>query len=259
MSLLVSIISHNQGDFVFSLLKDLQQFCPHQEMEVIVTLNCREKISFTEKDFDFKLEIIQNPHPKGFGANHNAAFKLRPADFFGVLNPDLKLIKDPFQPLMARFTDRQIGVIAPLIFNQDHSIEDSARRLPTPFRLLWRNISGGKKAKFDYEIGNNFLSPDWVAGIFILFPRTVFAEMNGFDERFYLYFEDVDLCSRLRLSGYKVVLDPSVSVVHEARRDSHKNIRYFMWHILSGLRFFSSRVFRECLLNRSNKMVNPPL
>jgi N-acetylglucosaminyl-diphospho-decaprenol L-rhamnosyltransferase len=249
MSLVVSIVSHQQGALVLELLKDLQQFCPHPDMEVLVTINCREKITFSEKDFGFKLIISHNKIPKGFGANHNAAFQLRQSDFFAVLNPDLRLTRDPFGPLSIALADKQMGVIAPLIVDEDDSIEDSARRLPTPLRLLRRYKNGGKEARLDYPIGQEILFPDWVAGIFMLFPSPVFYNMNGFDERYYLYFEDVDICSRLRLAGYKVALDPQVAVIHNAQRKSHQQARYLRWHLTSGCRFFSSRIFWACWLN----------
>jgi N-acetylglucosaminyl-diphospho-decaprenol L-rhamnosyltransferase len=248
--MILSVVSHHQGDLVFSLLNDLQRFCLHHDLEVIVTLNCREKIVFSEKDFYFHLTIIENDQPKGFAANHNAAFNLRPSNFFGVLNPDLQLIQDPFSLLLAQLADKEIGVIAPLIVNEADAVEDSARRLPTPFRLLNRYGKGKKGSQGDYSIKNQVITPDWVAGIFLLFPSPVFAEMNGFDERYHLYFEDVDLCCRLRMAGYRIVLDPRVSVVHNARRDSHKNWQYLQWHIFSGMRFFSSPVFWACWLKQ---------
>ncbi len=243
MRLLVSIISHNQGNLAYFLLNDLQKFCPSGEMEVILTLNTREEVPFKSTDFDFNFKILQNERPKGFGANHNAAFKWCPSDFFCIINPDVKLTEDPFTLLKNTASSGKIGVVTPLIKNNENQIEDNARRLPTPFRLLKRYWPMEKEAKFEYKIGNTPISPDWVAGIFMFFPSQAFAEMKGFDERYFLYFEDVDLCCRLRLAGYNIILDPRVSVVHDARRDSHKNRRYFKWHIQSAVRFFCSRVF----------------
>jgi GT2 family glycosyltransferase len=247
MSLVVSIVSHNQGNLVGSLLNDLKRFHPGRPWQVIVTINCPEKPAFGEMDFDFDLTIVKNRHPRGFGANHNAAFRLKPSEFFAVLNPDLRLTRDPFGPLTSALDDKEIGVIAPLIFNEDHLIEDSARRLPTPGRLLKRYLGRKGEGRLDYGM-NRMINPDWLAGIFMLFPSPVFAAMKGFDERYFLYFEDVDLCSRLRLAGYKIALDPTVSVVHQARRDSHRRPRYLLWHTISGIRFFSSRIFWSVLL-----------
>lgn len=250
MPLLVSVVSHQQADLVFQLLKDFQNHCLHKEMEVIVTINVEEKIPFKPEDFDFKLLVVQNDHPRGFAANHNAAFKLRGSDFFCVLNPDIRLTLDPFPILLDTASDRKTGVVAPLIKNNEEGIEDSARRLPTPFRLFMRFWRRWKGVSVDYPIGNTLIFPDWVAGIFMLFPSRVFSEMNGFNERYFLYFEDVDLCSRLRMAGYQIILDPRVSFIHNARRDSHANWQYFKWHIFSGMRFFSSIVFWACLLKQ---------
>lgn len=259
MSILISIVSHQQGDLILKLLNDIQQVCDHKNLYVVITKNIPEKIHFKENDFNFMLKIIENKTPKGFGANHNNAFRFRDSNFFAVLNPDLRLIQDPFYFLSSRLSDKQLGIISPLIVNTENIIEDNARRLPTPFKLLKRNFLFNKRNKFDYKIEDFFLFPDWIAGIFMMFSSTVFLRMNGFDERYFLYFEDVDLCSRLRLAGYKVVLDPSVKVIHEARRKSHKNIQYFIWHVLSGLRFFSSPIFFECLMKRSNIFGNKEL
>jgi N-acetylglucosaminyl-diphospho-decaprenol L-rhamnosyltransferase len=254
MSILISVISHKQAHLVQGLLSDLERFCPKEDLEVVVTINVQEKIPFKEDDFKFKIKVIQNKHPKGFGANHNAAFRLKDSHFFCVLNPDVRFIQDPFPLLAPLQTDERIGVIAPLILKGDHSVEDSARRLPTPVRLMKRIITSKKNDRLDYNM-NKMIYPDWVAGIFALFPRQVFDEMKGFDERYFLYFEDVDLCCRLRLAGYKIILDPRVSVVHEARRDSHKNRQYLKWHIQGAMRFFCSQVFWSSWLSQFNMKI----
>ena len=249
MPILLSVVSHNQADLVYHLLGDIQRFCLQRNPEVIVTINIEEEIPFKEDDFDFKIRIIHNETPKGFGANHNGAFKLIPSRYFCILNPDVRFIKDPFRLLTPLEADPRIGIIAPLIINEDHSIEDSARRLPTPGRLLKRILSRKKEGQLDYTM-NTIIDPDWVAGIFMVLSSEIFAAMKGFDERYFLYFEDVDLCSRMRLAGYRVVLDPSVSVIHEARRDSHRRLRYLLWHTISGFRFFSSPIFWATLTNK---------
>ncbi|OGP49396.1 MAG: hypothetical protein A2Y79_09755 [Deltaproteobacteria bacterium RBG_13_43_22] len=259
MTLLISIVSHNHGNLVYNLLKDLQSFCSVVDLEVLLTLNLPGKLPFLKTDFEFKLEILQNEHPRGFATNHNRAFKRKPSDFFAVLNPDLRLIQDPFLPLISLAAGEKKGAVAPLIINADKLIEDSARRLPTPARLLKRYFWKPKHDRLDYPIEDRVISPDWIAGIFMLFRSSVFSEMNGFDERYFLYFEDVDLCSRLRLAGYQIILDPRISVVHNARRDSHRNFQYLRWHILSGMRFFSSRVFWNSWLFQFKKKIRKTL
>jgi GT2 family glycosyltransferase len=81
---------------------------------------------------------------------------------------------------------------------------------------------------------------EWVAGMFIGFRRDAYARVGGFDERYFLYYEDVDICRRLRSHGYKVVYDTTVSVIHEARRASRRDPRLMGIHAASALRYLLS-------------------
>ncbi|MGH8671273.1 MAG: glycosyltransferase, partial [Burkholderiales bacterium] len=172
---------------------------------------------------------------KGFAANHNAAFRFAKADCFCVLNPDIQLKEDPFPALLGALGDSGIGVVAPRILSPAGEIENSARRFPTLPAILKKAL--GIARTRDYEIGNAPIHPEWVAGMFMLFRSETFRKLGGFDERYFLYYEDVDLCLRLRHAGYDVLLMPQVSAIHDARRQSHRNLRYLLMHTTSLLRF----------------------
>jgi GT2 family glycosyltransferase len=128
-----------------------------------------------------------------------------------------------------------------LIVNPSGKIEDSARRFPTPVGILRKLLPGSRN--LDYEIHGTPVFPDWVGGMFMVFRSEIFHRVGGFDEGYFLYYEDVDLCWRLHGSGYRVVFVPSVRAIHDARRESHRQIRYLFWHARSMLRFFRKRCF----------------
>ena len=86
--------------------------------------------------------------------------------------------------------------------------------------------------------------PDWVAGMFMLFRKDFFKNINGFDQGYFLYYEDIDLCIRARKQKFEVVFVNSTFVYHDARRSSHKNLRFLIIHITSVVRFFSKHLFR---------------
>jgi len=239
--ILVSVVSHDHASLLPPLLDGLREHCRDRGIAVALTLNTGESLPFGPDGYGFPVALIRNPRPKGFAANHNAAFRAAKASYFCVLNPDIRLVEDPFPPLCLRLEDGRTGVAAPLIVNAEGGIEDSARRLPTPVRILLRSAGLGRR--LDYEIGREPVSPDWLAGMFLVFRCGIFAELGGFDERYFLYCEDADLCTRIKLAGYDVVLDPSVKVVHDARRDSHRNLTHFAYHMGSLAKFFASRVF----------------
>lgn len=149
---------------------------------------------------------------------------------------------------MEELEDLSCGVVSPLIVDGEGSIEDSARKFPTPLKILCKVI--GRCREPDYKIGTTLLKPDWVGGMFMMFRRDTYAKLGGFDQKFYLYYEDVDLCARMRLMGLQVVMNPNVRATHLARRSSHSSVVYSLMHIRSMARFFTSLVFAKVMLRR---------
>jgi len=246
-TLSISIVSHGQASLLAQLLADIDCFTA-SEVEVILTLNLREELPFTADQFRYPIRIIENVEPKGFGANHNAGFRASRFAQFCVLNPDIRLLVDPFPDLAQRLKDTTIGIVAPLVRTSQGQIEASARSFPTPLLIL-RKALFGPDPPF-YGPGGPDLTPDWVGGMFMLFTRETFESVGGFDERYHLYYEDVDICARVRMAGKEVVLCPTVEVIHDAQRHSHTSLRYFAWHLVSMLRFFVSAPFARLVLFR---------
>lgn len=236
----ISIVSHQQGALVAALLPDIAAHCA-MPLEVILTLNKPETLPFDVASFPFPVKVLNNATAKGFGANHNAAFSLAGAPHFCVLNPDIRFSQDPLPALIELLADQSVGVTAPLIVNPAGGIEDSARRFPTPAGIIKKACFGSSSS--DYEAGEVLLYPDWVAGMFMVFRSETFRAAGGFDEGYFLYYEDVDLCWRLQRRELRAALLPTVRATHDARRASHRNLRYLLWHGKSMLRFFAKRMW----------------
>jgi len=243
--LLISIVSHRQGKLVAALLEDLRRVAPSLDAVVALTLNVPEPLPFDPGGQPFPLKLIENPAPRGYSANHNAAFRAVGSRYFCVLNPDIRFQEVPFPALTALLSRERVGVAAPLVVDERGEIEDSARRVPTPWSILAK--AAGRSAKLEYPIGSDVFYPHWAAGMFLAFRSDLFSRLGGFDERYFLYYEDVDLCCRVRLAGFRVAVDPTVRVVHAARRESHRNLSYLGKHLASMTRFFLSPVFFRSL------------
>jgi N-acetylglucosaminyl-diphospho-decaprenol L-rhamnosyltransferase len=237
----ISIVSHGQGDLVSEVLSDLARFADSAPIEVILTRNVPERLPFSVEDFPYPVKVVVNAAPKGFGANHNAAFRIAEGEWFCVMNPDIRLNGNPFPDLLACLANPGVGVAAPLVLGVQGKTEDSARRFPSPLKILCKALGGCKRS--DYAVTVSPVYPDWVGGMFMLFPCSIYEKVGGFDERYFLYYEDVDLCARLQLQGDLVILCPRAEVVHHARRSSHRNLRYLRWHLGSMMRFFFSSVY----------------
>lgn len=234
----LSVVSHKHGPLVLALLRDIRENIDGK-VAVILTLNVPEDLPFDPEKYGLRLSVVRNPAPRGFAANHNAAFRQSSSPWFCVVNPDIRLSSDPFDVLLPGLAAHEVGVIAPMVRNPAGEIEDSARRYPTPASLLAKLFGKlfGLRQTPDYDSVSGPFEPEWVAGMFMLFRRETYAELGGFDERYFLYYEDVDLCARMRLRGKKVVCDPRACVVHEARRASHRNPYHAWWHLRSLIRF----------------------
>lgn len=237
----ISVVSHLQIQLIAKLLADINSYCNASKVEVILTLNLAEEIPFNSDDFAFPVKIIRNINPLGFGANHNQAFLQSTGRYYCVVNPDIRMNGDPFMQLIACLSDASVGVVAPIVLGANGEVEDSARRFPSPFKILCKVFGGCKGG--DYWMADKPFYPDWVGGMFMLFPRGVYEQLGGFDQRYFLYYEDVDICARLRLRGYEVLLCTDANVIHEAQRSSHRNLRYLRWHLTSMMRFFLSLAY----------------
>ncbi len=239
----VSVVSHGQIDLVTMLFKDIQRHCQGDSIELILTLNFDEFLPFDPSEFFFPVKIMRNGRMQGFSSNHNYAFKVARGDYFCVVNPDIRFDVSPFLTLLKYFDDPHVGVVAPLVLGPSGEIEDSTRMFPTPKKILKKAFA--RTQDRDYPLGQTHSDPDWVGGMFMLFRRAVFEQLDGFDERYYLYYEDVDICARLKLASYRAVLCPTSPIVHHAQRNSHRSMKYLRWHLGSMLRFFTSSVYRQ--------------
>ena len=239
----LSVVSHGQAALVQSLLQDLEKHRTRLPLQVLLTLNIPETLPFEPDSFSFPVTLIRNAVPQGFGTNHNAAFRHCPVDsaYFCVVNPDIRLQQAVVEALASALNrDPAAGVAAPRVLSPQGKVEDSARRLPTPWSILAKALGRVEPPPAG--------EPDWVAGMFMLFPAPVFREIGGFDEGYHLYYEDVEICCRLRLAGRTIHLLEHATVIHDARRESHRSWRYLRWHLASMARFFTSAAFWRCWL-----------
>lgn len=233
----VSVVSHGQGVLLAPLLEQLERVSRTLPMHVLVTLNLPEPRPHIQSRPGFDITWIENATPLGFGENHNAAFHRSKTKYFAVLNPDLRLDANSLPPLIACVAQKP-GVAGPRVLAPAGTIEDSARHVPSPLRLFGRWWH--RRFEADYPAGVAEQQVDWLAGMCLVFDADTYRRVGGFDERYRLYCEDVDICLRIHLEGLWVTWIQDAVVVHEAQRTSHSRWRYRAWHVRSLLRLLSS-------------------
>src|SRR5690606_35775888 len=96
---------------------------------------------------------------------------------------------------------------------------------------------------------------DWIAGMCMMFDRHSFARVDGFDERYHMYCEDVDICLRLQQRALHVRWVDQTQVIHDAQRQSHRDRQYLRWHLKSIFRLMSSCTYWRYRLFKANRNI----
>lgn len=178
------------------------------------------------------IKFIFNRNNIGFGAAINQALCCTRSPYVILLNPD-SLFSDGFFDDSIDFLEKNpdVGIMGPMILDEDGSLQGSARAFPTPMttffgrnslltRLFPKNsISRGNVLTWRNK-ENEPMEVDWVSGACMVVRRAAMEEIGGFDERFFLYWEDTDLCCRMKKAGWRVVYYPKPKIVHFVGKSS---------------------------------------
>lgn len=175
-----------------------------------------------------RLTVIRNMTNVGFGAAVNQAARQTSGALLWLINPDCRVERGAFEMLRQTLArDSRCAITAPQLLNADGSTQESARGEPTAWTglfgrhgLMTRFFPEAAAAKRNLRAreivasGVETADVDWVMGACMLVRRDVFDRVHGFDERFFLYWEDTDLCRRIRDLGYVVRYVPRARVEH---------------------------------------------
>jgi GT2 family glycosyltransferase len=234
----VSVVSHGQRELVAALLEQLTALCEPDIARVVVVHNLPDADLPKPPGGAFELVQLHNPKPLGFSANHNLAFGRCVTPWFAVLNPDLEFrFGNPFPALLEAAADPRLGAVAPILVQPGTLHVEPPRGVVTPMELVRRRLPGWKPPA----------EPAWLVGAFLFIRAEAFRALGGFDERFRLYCEDVDLGLRLRESGWRILRIESAKVLHQTQRHSHTSWNYTLLHISSLLRLWGKFALRANL------------
>jgi GT2 family glycosyltransferase len=183
-------------------------------------------------------EVVQRGVNDAFGAAANAGAQLTRGDAFCLLNPDIRFDRTHDVRRLARhLAQPNIGAVAPALVLPDGRLQDASRDIPTPLELVQRRLGGSTSgARFSDAPAD----VPWAVGACLVLRREAFDAVGGFDESYRLYFEDVDLCVRLREAGWRVHSDGGVLVRHHHRAESRRSLTGWATrqHVRSAVRFF---------------------
>jgi GT2 family glycosyltransferase len=259
--LTVVLVNYNAGGELRHALRSVVAHLGDLTWDAVVVDNASIDGSDTIADeFAPRVRLIRNDRNVGFGAGVNQGARSSEAPLLLVMNPDCRLTADAVGALRAVLErEPTCAVVGPRVLDPDGVLQGSARGDPDMLtglfgRTSWlgahlpflhvarRNVA----AEAAIDTGRPSVAVDWVSGACLLVRRAAFDAVGGFDERYFLYWEDADVCRRLRDRGYEVHYVPGATVIHQVGRSSQtaraSSIRafhasaylYYVTHVASG-------------------------
>ena len=235
----IVIVSYRCEAMLRDCLASIRAFPPRRPLEVHVVDNASGDgtAEMVAREFA-EVKLTRNAENVGFGAANNQALRVARSDYLLVLNPDTRLTAGALETLCRLLDERRdVGMAGPRLERPDGSFDHAAKRsFPTPLGALGHFTGLGRRARANTALSQyratglaeDEAGPvDAVNGAFMLIRRAALERVGLFDERYWMYMEDLDLCYRFHLAGWAIWYEPAATVLHVKAGTSgeHRNLR----------------------------------
>lgn len=258
MNVFLSVVSHNHSEMIESY-GSFMDLC--DEFNVIIKSNTpNDNFSFFfKKD---KFTWINNDYNKGFGENNNKIFNyckkklgMQDDDYFIVINPDVVIDKRAIRELVSNMLCDDCH-FATIDLYKDSSFvlrDPSVRKFPTFLDFIASYSGLQNNTIIDRSEITSPLFVDWSAGSFLAFKVEHFSKLGGFDKKYYMYCEDIDICMRSSNKCVPLNYYPNIKGIHYAKHASKKLFsKNFYWHVKSVIRYLIiRRKYANCTFNNA--------
>lgn len=251
IDLSIIIVNYNTKSLLKRCLQSIDNSKSKLNLEVLVVDNASYDGSCQLVKDEFpQVKLIENKTNLKFGRANNEGVRFSRGEYILVLNPDTVISENALDKMVVFMKNNtDAGILGPKLLNPDGTLQFSCRKFFTLRAIFVRRTFFGRifpnsKSLREYLMSdwdhNDVREVDWLMGACLLVRRNVLDVAGLFDEKYILYFEDVDLCYRVKKAGYKVYYYPEAIISHSYQRESEKIFSKKMaWHIQSAIRFFN--------------------
>ena len=239
----VCIVNHNDKNTILDTIKSLYEYTKGVELEIFVSDNKSEdgSLDLIREQYP-NVIIVENKENIGFGAGNNAVLDKIDSDYHILVNPDIEITYDVITQMVEYMEEnKDIGILTPTIMNFDNTVQHLPKKKPKFIYLLGGRLSFLKKYRDDFTMANEDIkepiSIDFCTGCFMFLRTSIFKKVNGFDERYFLYFEDADITREVQKYA-KTIYNPKFYVYHHWHRASGKSIKFLFIHIISMFKYY---------------------
>lgn len=231
-SLSIIIITYNSLGYIAECIGSIYKYPPKDDYEVIIVDNASTDgtVKFIQEKYP-SIHLITNSMNRGFAAANNQGIDASDSEFILLINADCEVYKHSIDRLIDYLGDNPRTAIAgPRIFNSDGSIQYSCRTFPSFFGAavhtllahIYPNNPVTRKYKLIDVNRDQPFSVDWVSGSCMMIKREALDSSGPFDENYFMYVEDIDLCYRMWQNGWEIHYMPYAEVLHHVAGSSRK-------------------------------------
>jgi GT2 family glycosyltransferase len=235
----ISIVSHAQEDMIVENFSNFPKSLGLFNIKISIIDNTGSDAlkKFCEHN---ELFYYHDGQRRGFGANNNKIFSLsnpKDDDVFIVCNPDILIQKDQLDGLLHLFVEKSCDIFSvKTYFNKEIDYVDNPDKYFPGFLNFAVSLASDKR--LHYGTNQNVKHPKWISGAFMVFSPGAYRRLNGFDESYFMYCEDIDICYRANKMGMSLCYDDSYYIEHDTQMDSRSIFSPSMrWHVESAVRF----------------------
>ena len=226
MDLSIIIVNYNVKEFLQNLIHSIEKASTNLTKEIIIFDNASDdgSVDFIKEKFP-QIKLIANQTNLGFGKANNIGLKQATGKYILLINPDTLVAEDTFEKMIQFFeSNKNIGLAGCKILNPDGTLQLACRRsFPGPWTSFTKvtglsNLFPNSKIFARYNLTyldeNKSYEVDAISGSFMMMRKEVYGKVDGFDEQFFMYGEDLDLCYRIQKAGFKVFYVHSTQIIH---------------------------------------------
>jgi len=243
VSLSFTIVTYNNQDkiknTILSIITAVDNLFPYK-IFIVDNESTDKTLEIVRSINNKQIEIVPSEN-QGFGFGHNVVLNRLQSMYHFIINPDIKIKDSQSLQVMINYMNENpsVGLLSPLILNEDGSIQYLFRNQPTildaAIRFAGKKILRKRQEKFiNLKSGYNKILPiENASGSFMLVRTDIFKAVKGFDERYFMYYEDTDLTRKINEISSAMFV-PTASVMHSWERANGRDIRY-IWIMLQSL------------------------
>lgn len=252
----ITIVNYNQKYFPRLCVEALKKSKTNFDFEIIFCDNNSrdESLDYLKKTAEKgEIKLVEPGRNLGYGSGHNFAARKAKGKYILILNTDITVEQDTLQKLVDYLeTHHDCGMVGPKLMYHDGTVQQSCRRHFKLFDLFIKRSFLKKiwpfKTRYQKYVMSDFnhrstQSVDLITGAFMMMPKALFDKIGGFDERYFLFMEDFDLCRKVQLAGYKIIYYPEAVAVHYHKRLSEGSFfklifnKISWYHLASALKY----------------------